>query len=68
MECVKTRNDCFHNNASETNLNLKNDYAEKFSEATGIEIQIPHWGGNRKLLMESIDVEYFITGINELKY
>ena len=26
---------------------VKNDYAEKFSEATGIEIQIQHWCENR---------------------
>ena len=29
------------------NIKLKNDYAEKISETTFIEIQIQHWGGNR---------------------
>ena len=37
----------------------KKDYAEKFSETTGIEIQSQHWGGNRKLSMEVIYVGYY---------
>ena len=36
-------------------------YAEKFSKTTGIEIQSQHWGGNRQLSMEGIDVEYFTS-------
>ena len=31
----------------------------KISRKNGIEIQIQHWGGNRKLSMERIAVEYF---------
>ena len=38
MECGKTRNDCFRANASKNIIKLKNDYAEKFSKATSIEI------------------------------
>ena len=48
------------------------DYAEKFSEPTGIEIQCQRWGGNIKLLMEGIDVEYssssFDPGNNKERY
>ena len=40
------------------------NYAEKFSEATGIQIQSQHWGGNRKLSMEAITVEYFPTSVD----
>ena len=39
----KTRNDFFHNTASKNNINLKKDYAEKFSKKTGIEIQSQYW-------------------------
>ena len=39
-----------------TNSRFKKDYAEKFSKATGIEIQSQHWSGNRKLSMEGIVV------------
>ena len=50
----------------------KKDYAEKFSESTSLEIQSPHWGGNRQLSMEGIDVEYFPTSVyidkNVVKY
>ena len=53
------------------NIELKKDYAEKFSKTTGIEIQSQHWGGNKQLSIESIAVEYFPnsvhTGINETK-
>ena len=59
MECGKTRNDCFLDNASKNNLKLRIDYAEKISKATSIEIQSQHWGGNRQLSMEGISVEYF---------
>ena len=45
-------------------IRLKKDYAEKFSEATGIEIQIKNWAGNRKLSMEDISVEYFTNIID----
>ena len=38
---------------------LKIYYSEKFSKATGIEIQSQNWGRDRKLLMEGIDVKYF---------
>ena len=38
MECEKTRNDYFHDNQYKNNLKLKKDYAEKFTETTGIEI------------------------------
>ena len=37
----------------------KKSHAEKFSKSTSIEIQSQHWGGNRKLSMEDIAVEYF---------
>ena len=47
-ECGNTRNDCFRANTSKNNIKFKKDYAEKSSEATGIEIQSQHWGGNRK--------------------
>ena len=56
MEYEKTRNYFFmimHKN----NIKLKKDYAEKFNEKTGIEIQSQHWGGNRQLSMEDIAVE-----------
>ena len=38
MECGNNINDCFCENASKNNIKFKNDYAEKISEATGIEI------------------------------
>ena len=44
-------------------LDLSKDYAIKFSETTGIEIQTQHWCGNRQLSMEGISVEYFPTQI-----
>ena len=59
MECGKTWNDCHHDNASKRNTKLEKHYAEKFSEKTGIEIQIQHWGVSRELSMEGIAVEYF---------
>ena len=43
---------------------VKNDYAEKISEATSIEIQSQHCGGNRQLSMEGISVEYFPTSVD----
>ena len=42
MEFRKTINDFFCANASKNNVKFKKDYAEKFSEATGIEIQSQH--------------------------
>ena len=60
MKCWKTRNYCFHDNVSKNIIKLKKYYEEKFSETTGIEIRSQHWNGNRKLLMEGIDVEYFL--------
>ena len=48
-------------------LKLKKDYAEKFSEATGIEIQSQHWGGNIQLSMEGIAIEYFPTFVDNGK-
>ena len=57
MEVEMTRNDSFQVNGGE--LRLKKDHADKSSETTGIEIQSQHWGGNRKLSMEVIAVEYF---------
>ena len=36
MECEKNRNDFLHNNAFKKIINLKKDYAEKFSKTTGI--------------------------------
>ena len=59
MECAKSRNYCFHDNA--LNKKPKKYYAEQFSKTTGIEIQSQHWGGNRKLSMEGIAVEYFLN-------
>ena len=59
MECGNTRNNYFRENSWINNLRLKKDYAEKFSKTTGIEIQSQHWGRNRQLSMEGIDVEYF---------
>ena len=51
---------------------FRKDSAETFSEATGIEIQSQHWGGNRELSMEGIAVECFPTfidtGNNKEKY
>ena len=53
-------------------LKLKEDYAKKTSEATGIKIKIQHWGRNRKLSMEGIAAEYspnsVDNGNNEEKY
>ena len=57
MECGRTKNDCFHDNASKNNIKLKKYYAEKFIKTTGIEIQSQHWGGNRQLSMEVIAFE-----------
>ena len=34
---------------------------------SGIEIQSQHWGGNRQLSMEGIDVEYFPISIDPSK-
>ena len=45
----------YHKNS----LKLNKYYAEKFSKATGIKIKSQHWGGNRQLSMEVIDVEFF---------
>ena len=64
MECGKTINDCFRANASKNNIEFKKDYAEKFTEVTGIEIYSKNWGGKRKLPMEGIAVEYFPTSID----
>ena len=63
IEYGKTRNNCFHDNALKI-LKLKKDYSEKFSKATGIEIQSQHWGGNRQLSIEGIAVEYFTTYVD----
>ena len=53
-------------------IKFKKNYAEKFSEATSIEIHSQHWGGNRQLSMDVIAFEYFPTsfdiGNNEEKY
>ena len=49
-----------------TILEFKKDYAEKFSKATGKEIHIQPWGGNRQLSMEGIAVEYFPTSIDNV--
>ena len=53
------------------NIKLNKYYAEKSSKTTGIEIQSQHCGGNRKLSMEGINIEYFTnlvdTGSNEKK-
>ena len=38
MEFEKTRNDCFHANASKNGIKLKQYYAEKFSKKNSIEI------------------------------
>ena len=59
MKCRKNKNYYFHDNVSILNLYLDKYYAEKFSKTTGIEIQSQHWGRNRQLSMEGIDVEYF---------
>ena len=59
-----TRNDCLRANAPKNNIKLKKDYAKKFSEATGVEIQSQHWGGNRQLSMEGIAVECFPTSVD----
>ena len=64
MECGKTINDFFHNNASKNNIKSKKYYAEKSRETNGIEIQSQHWGGNRKLSMEGIAIEYFPYSID----
>ena len=64
MECGKTKNIYFHNNLSTDNIQLKKDYAEKFIETTGIEIQSQHWGGNRNLSMEGIYIEYFPNSVD----
>ena len=37
---------------------------QKISAKNGIEIQIQHWGGNRKLSMEGIAIEYFPISID----
>ena len=47
----------FYDNSSKNNIKLRKDYAEKFNETNGIEIQSQHWGGNRQFLMEVIAVE-----------
>ena len=63
MECGKTLNHCLHDNAQK-NQNVKKYYAEKFSETTGIYLQIQHWDGNRQISMEGIAVEYFTNSID----
>ena len=45
MECGRTKNYCFHENSWKNRLKLNKDYAENFSETTGIGIQSQHWGG-----------------------
>ena len=64
MEFGKTRDDCFHDNASKNNINLKKVYAEKFRDTTVIEIQGQNCGGNRKLSIEGIAIEYFPNSID----
>ena len=64
MECGKTINDCYHDNASNKNIKLKKDYAENSRETTGIEIGSQHWGGNRKWPMEGIAFEYVPNSID----
>ena len=64
MECGKTRNDPFHENSWKNHLKLYQQYAEKFSETAGIEIQSQHWCGNRKLSMEEIDVGQFPNSVD----
>ena len=58
MEFGKTRNYCFRNNASKQ-IKFKKVLYRKVQQATGIEIQSQHWGGNRQLSMEGIGVECF---------
>ena len=48
----------FYDNSSKNNIKLRKDYAEKFNETNGIEIQSQHLGGNRQLSMEVIADEY----------
>ena len=40
------------------------DYAEKFSETTIIQVQSQHWGGNKQISMENIDVEHFTNPVD----
>ena len=46
------------------NIKVNKGYVEKIRETTGTEIQSQHWGGNTKLSMEGIAVEYFTNSID----
>ena len=46
MEYGKNRN-YFYMIMNRKQYKVKKDYAEKFSETTGIEIKSQNWGGNR---------------------
>ena len=63
MECGKTRKK--RDNASKNNIKLKRDYAETFSETNVIEIQRQHWGGNSKLSIEGVVIEYFPNSFDQ---
>ena len=49
-------------------MKLNNDYSEKLSKTTGIEIQSKFWGVNKQLSMELIDVNYFLNPIDPVSY
>ena len=63
MECGNTRNDYFQVNSVKKNTRLNKYYYKKLSKTTGIDIQSHHWGGNRRLSMEVIAVEYDPTSL-----
>ena len=52
-------------NASKNNIKLKRDYAENFSETNVVEIQRQHWGGNSKLSIEGVVIEYFPNSFDQ---
>ena len=62
-ECGKTRNYFFREN-SPKEFKVKKGLFRKSSEVTGKEIQSQNWGGNRKLSIEGIAVEYFPTSVD----
>ena len=63
MECGNTKNDCFRANSPKKYEVLK-ALCRKTTKVTGTEIQSQHWGGNRKLSMEVIAVEYSPSSID----
>ena len=63
MECGRSRNDCFRSSASKNNIKLKKIMRKNSAKKTVYKYRVNIGGGNRKLSMESIAVEYFPSSV-----